>query len=55
MAHVAPPYLNKLEETYAKELLLAQKKEMAAKKDYEFAVEYRQLCEQKLEDLKNEK
>lgn len=52
---IAPPYLNKLEETYAKELLIAQKREINAKKDYEFAVEYRQLCEQKIEDLKNEK
>ena len=52
---VAPPYLNKSEETYAKELLIAQKREINAKKNYEFAVEYRQLCEQKLEELKNEK
>lgn len=50
--NIAPPYLNKLEEKYEKELLLAKKREIKAKKEYEFATEYRKLCEEKLEEAK---
>ena len=54
MAKIAPPYLNKLVEKYEKELLAAEKKEIEAKKAYELATEYRQLCEEKLEAAKKQ-
>ena len=55
MARVVPPYLNKMTDKYESELLLAKKKELKAKKDYEFAQEYRKLCEEKLNELNKEK
>lgn len=55
MAYVVPPYINKMVEKYEKEVLSAQRKEIEAKKRYEFATEYRQLCEEKLEAAKSEK
>lgn len=52
MAHTVPPYLNKIEEKYQKELLFAEKKELRAKKDLEFASDYVKLCREKLEEVK---
>ena len=54
MAKIVPPYMNKMVEVYEKELFVAEKKEMKAKKDYDFAVEYKNLCKEKLENAKKE-
>lgn len=50
MAEYAPPYVNKVTETYRKELLKAEKQEIKAKKKLEFATEYKNLCKEKLEN-----
>lgn len=56
MGHYLPPYLNKFVAALEKELVLAEKKELKAKKDYEFAVEYKNIVKAKLEEAKkNEK
>ena len=54
MARYLPPYLHDLMVLLEKELLVAQKKEIKAKKSYESAMEYRKLCEQKLNEAKEE-
>ena len=54
MAGWLPPYLNKMIEKLEKELIVAEKKELQAKKNYEFAVEYRKLCEEKLNNAKKD-
>lgn len=54
MAHIVPPYLNKMVEKYEKELLSAEEKELRAKKNLEFAIEYKELCKEKLENAKKE-
>lgn len=55
MAYIAPPYLNKNIEKLEREYLLAEKKELEAKKKLEFATEYKNLCKEKLENAKTEK
>lgn len=52
MARVVPPYLNKMVEKYEKELLSAEEKEIRARKNLEFATEYKELCREKLENAK---
>ena len=54
MADIVPPYLNKMVEKLEKELLVAEKKEIKAKKNYEFATEYKNLCLEKLENAKKD-
>ena len=49
-----PPYLNKWIDKLEKELLDAERKEIKARSDYEFAKEYRQLCDKKLNEAKHE-
>lgn len=51
--HVVPPYLNKMVEKYEKEVLIAKKNELKKLKEYEFAVEYTKLCEEKLKEAKD--
>lgn len=55
MARVVPPYLNKMVEKYEKELLVAEERELRAKKNLEFATEYKELCKEKLESARKEK
>ena len=54
MVRVVPPYMHELITILEKELLLAEKKEIKAKKAYESATEYRQLCEEKLNEAKHD-
>lgn len=54
MANIVPPYMSKMVEMFEKELLEAQKAEIKAKKKYEFAQEYANLCKVKLENAKKE-
>ena len=54
MVNIVPPYMNKQIEMYQKEVFKAEKKELEAKKKYEFAQEYTNLCKVKLEDAKQE-
>lgn len=58
MAGYVPPYLNKMVDKRKQEVASAEKKELKAKKDYEFAVEYTKLCKEQLkqaeEDAKND-
>lgn len=54
MAHFLPPYLNKMIDKLEKELAQAEKKELKAKKDLEFATEYKNLCQEKLENAKKQ-
>ena len=54
MAGWVPPYLNKWIDKLEKETLEAQRKELKAKNDYEFAKEYTKLCEEKLEKAKRD-
>lgn len=51
---VVPPYLNKMESKYEKEYNDAQKKELKAKKDYEYAQEYTKLCKEQLDHVKQQ-
>lgn len=51
---LVPPYLNKMEESAKKELHKAEKKELRAKKDYEFAQEYTKLCKARVEKISKE-
>lgn len=51
---IVPPYMNKLIEKYELEVLHAEKKEIRAKKNYEFAQEYTKLCKEKLEKAKQD-
>lgn len=50
-----PPYLNKMEERAKKDLFNAEKKEIRAKKNYEFAQEYKQLCQERLDKINEKK
>lgn len=53
--NLVPPYLNKMETKIEKELHNAEKKELKAKKNYEFAQEYTKLCKERLEKLNEKK
>lgn len=55
MSRILPPYLNKMVEKYEKELLVAEERELKAKKNLEFATEYKELCREKLENAKKQK
>ena len=50
-----PPYLNKMTEKFEKELHNAEKKELKAKKNYEFAQEYTKLCKDRLDKINEKK
>ena len=50
MAKICPPYINKEVQVCEKELKKAQKAELKAKKAYEFAVEYKKICEERLKE-----
>ena len=58
MAYTLPPYLNKMVNKLKQEVINAEKKELKAKADYEFSVEYTKLCKEQLqkaeEDAKND-
>lgn len=54
MSRIVPPYLNKMVEKYEKELLSAEEKEIRARKNLEFATEYKELCKEKLENAKKQ-
>lgn len=54
MARVLPPYLNKMVYMHKKELTKAQKKELKAKKNYEFWQEYTNICRENLENAEKE-
>ena len=55
MADIVPPYLNKMVDKYQKELFVAERKELEAKKAYEYATEYKKLCLEKLDEAKKQK
>lgn len=48
MANVLPPYLNKMVDKLKKEVASAEKKELRAKKNYEYSIEYTRLCKERL-------
>ena len=48
MAYTLPPYLNKMVNKRKQEVAIAEKKELEAKKKYEFAQEYTKLCKEQL-------
>ena len=50
-----PPYISKMEQKVEKELHNAEKKELKAKKDYEFAQEYTKLCRERLNKINEKK
>lgn len=52
---LVPPYLNKMELSAKKELHKAEKNELRAKKDYEFAQEYAKLCKDRVDKISKEK
>ena len=52
MAYLVPPYLNKFIEKCEKEYAIAEKKELEAKKNLEFATEYKELCLKRLNEAK---
>lgn len=54
MAEIVPPYISKMVDVYEKELYKAEIKELKAKKAYDYAVEYKNLCKVKLENAKKE-
>lgn len=54
MAEILPPYLNKEVQICAKELRKAEKAELKARTQYEFAVAYTKLCKEKLEEAKED-
>ena len=54
MADFLPPYMNKHTNKLKREVVKAERKELKAKKDYEFAVEYTKLCKEQLEKAKAE-
>ena len=49
MAYTLPPYLNKMVNKRKQEVVAAERKELKAKKDYEFAQEYLKLCKEQLD------
>lgn len=53
---VVPPYLNetKFIVKLEKEVLFAEKRELRAKKALEFATEYKNLCQDKLDKAKKD-
>ena len=54
MANVLPPYLNKMVDKCEKEVANAEKKELRAKKDYEYSIEYTRLCKERLAKAKEQ-
>lgn len=52
MAMWAPPYVNKHLDKLKKDVIKAERKELKAKKNYEYAVEYTKLCKEQLEKAK---
>lgn len=48
MAGLVPPYLNKMVDKRKKEVVAAERQELKAKKNYEFAQEYTALCKEQL-------
>lgn len=55
MADLLPPYISKMENKIEKELHNAEKKELKAKKNYEFAQEYTKLCKERLDKVNEKK
>lgn len=55
MADLVPPYISKMEDKIVKELHNAEKKELKAKKHYEFAQEYTKLCRERLDKVNDKK
>ena len=53
--NLVPPYLNKMTEKFEKEFHNAEKKELKAKKNYEYAQEYTKLCKERLDKLNEKK
>ena len=50
MSQICPPYLGKKEKAkLRKDVVKAERKELKAKKDYEYAQEYTKLCKEQLE------
>lgn len=49
-----PPYVNRHTKKFEKDVIKAERKELKAKKGYEFAVEYTKLCKEQLEKAKAE-
>lgn len=53
MSVFAPPYIGKLTAKLQKDVVKAERKELKAKKDYEYAQEYTKLCKEQLEKAKS--
>lgn len=54
MAEIVPPYMNKMLKKLEKEVIIAERKELKAKKDYEYAIEYARLCKEQYEKAKKD-
>lgn len=54
MAQYLPPYVNKHINKLEREVVKAERKELKAKKDYEYSCEYTKLCKDQLAKVKNE-
>ena len=50
--NIVPPYLNRLLNQKEKEWHKAQEKRMQKQKEYEFAVEYENICKERYEEAK---
>lgn len=49
----APPYANKHIDRLKKDVVKAERKELKAKKNYEFAQEFTALCKEQLKNAEN--
>ena len=47
----APPYVNKHIDKLKNDVIKAERKELKAKKNYEYAVEYTKLCKDQLKKM----
>lgn len=54
MSAICPPYIGKLTAKLQKDVVKAERKELKAKKNYEYQVEYTKLCKTQLENAKKE-
>lgn len=55
MGQWLPPYMNKHIDKLKKDVIKAERKELKAKKNYEFAKEYTSLCKKQLEEANENK
>ena len=52
MSKIVPPYLGKQVARLQKDVIKAERKELKAKKELEYRIEYTNLCKEQLENAK---